>query len=313
MRDGLGTHADRATSISPLPLCSRGSRRRSPATRILRSPPGVSAARHWIPDDSGVRCRQHPPGKSGHSKAPWTIRQDHPGGKDPATGPTMQTSTANTQHDRGSPIPQIPPELLETVARALAAAVVPPPRQPVTSGTEQAADFLTPRRSRRGWASPARQSGGWPSPARCRIPWCAGVPGRRLAGSPGGSPTISRPAAWAQPTWPPSPPSGGRGSPRPHGDGPPAASPHPRYVSPGLGRLALPGCVPRRRPGGVLPRSRTVSRARTADLRVMPRPRAMPGLCPPPWDRARHLGWPDRTGPPRTAVPPREHLQAGAR
>ena len=55
----------------------------------------------------------------------------------------MQTSTANTQHDRGSPIPQIPPELLETVARALAAAVVPPPRQPVTSGTEQAADFLT--------------------------------------------------------------------------------------------------------------------------------------------------------------------------
>jgi excisionase family DNA binding protein len=55
----------------------------------------------------------------------------------------MQTSTANTQHDRGSPIPQIPSELLETVARALAAAVAPPPRLPVTSGTEQAADFLT--------------------------------------------------------------------------------------------------------------------------------------------------------------------------
>ena len=27
------------------------------------------------------------PGKPGHEKAPWTIRQDHPGGKDPATGP----------------------------------------------------------------------------------------------------------------------------------------------------------------------------------------------------------------------------------
>jgi len=42
----------------------------------------------------------------------------------------MQASTANTQHDRGSPGPQVSPELLETVARALAAALVPPPRQP---------------------------------------------------------------------------------------------------------------------------------------------------------------------------------------
>jgi len=55
----------------------------------------------------------------------------------------MQASTANTQHDRGSPLPaQVTPEMLETVARALAA-LVPPPRQPVTSGTEQAPDFLT--------------------------------------------------------------------------------------------------------------------------------------------------------------------------
>jgi excisionase family DNA binding protein len=56
----------------------------------------------------------------------------------------MQASTANTGHDRGSPVPaQVPPELLETVARALAAALVPPPRQPepVTSG--QSPDFLT--------------------------------------------------------------------------------------------------------------------------------------------------------------------------
>ena len=55
----------------------------------------------------------------------------------------MHASTANTQHDRGSPGPVVPPELLETVARALAAAFVPPPRQPVTSGPEQAPDFLT--------------------------------------------------------------------------------------------------------------------------------------------------------------------------
>ena len=55
----------------------------------------------------------------------------------------MQASTANTQHDRGSPLPEIPPELLETVARALAAAFVPPPRQPAPPSTEQVPDFLT--------------------------------------------------------------------------------------------------------------------------------------------------------------------------
>ena len=56
----------------------------------------------------------------------------------------MQASTPNAQQDRGSPVPAlVPPELLETVARALAATLVPPSRQPVTSGTEQALDFLT--------------------------------------------------------------------------------------------------------------------------------------------------------------------------
>ena len=56
----------------------------------------------------------------------------------------MQASTANTGHDRGSPVPaQVPPELLETVARALAAALIPPPRRPPPPETRQAADFLT--------------------------------------------------------------------------------------------------------------------------------------------------------------------------
>jgi excisionase family DNA binding protein len=54
----------------------------------------------------------------------------------------MQASTANNQHDRGSPVPPVPPELLETVARALAAALVPPPRQPEPPGAD-APDFLT--------------------------------------------------------------------------------------------------------------------------------------------------------------------------
>jgi excisionase family DNA binding protein len=55
----------------------------------------------------------------------------------------MQASTANTQHDRGSPVPSVPSDLLETVARALAAAFIPPPRQPEIPVTGQAPDFLS--------------------------------------------------------------------------------------------------------------------------------------------------------------------------
>ena len=55
----------------------------------------------------------------------------------------MQASTANTQHDRGSRVPEIPPGLLETVARALTAALVPSPRQPAPPATKQPPDFLT--------------------------------------------------------------------------------------------------------------------------------------------------------------------------
>ncbi len=55
----------------------------------------------------------------------------------------MQASTANTQHDSGSPAPAVPPDLLETVARALAAALIPPPRQPGPPAAGQAPDFLT--------------------------------------------------------------------------------------------------------------------------------------------------------------------------
>jgi excisionase family DNA binding protein len=55
----------------------------------------------------------------------------------------MQASTANTQHDRGSPAPSLPPDLLETVARALAAALIPPPRPPEPPAPGQAPDFLT--------------------------------------------------------------------------------------------------------------------------------------------------------------------------
>ena len=80
----------------------------------------------------------------------------------------MQASTANTQHDRGSPVPAIPPELLETVARALAAVLVPPPRQPAPPGTGQAPDFLTAAQLAARLGSPGRRCGGWRSPARCR-------------------------------------------------------------------------------------------------------------------------------------------------
>ena len=53
----------------------------------------------------------------------------------------MQPNTLKTHHDTD---PHVPPELLlEALARALAAALIPPPRAPAPPETEAAADFLT--------------------------------------------------------------------------------------------------------------------------------------------------------------------------
>ena len=56
----------------------------------------------------------------------------------------MQPNTVNTSHQTNPPdrAPD-PAELLETVTRALAAALIPPPRQPEPAPTGQAPDFLT--------------------------------------------------------------------------------------------------------------------------------------------------------------------------
>ncbi len=56
----------------------------------------------------------------------------------------MQPNTINTHHQTDPPArAPVPAELLETVARALAAALIPLPRQPEPPGAEAAADFLT--------------------------------------------------------------------------------------------------------------------------------------------------------------------------
>ena len=56
----------------------------------------------------------------------------------------MQPNTVNTPQQTDPPArAPVPAELLETVARALAAALIPPPRQPEPPGAEAAADFLT--------------------------------------------------------------------------------------------------------------------------------------------------------------------------
>jgi excisionase family DNA binding protein len=52
----------------------------------------------------------------------------------------MQPNTPNAHHNTD---PLVPPELLETVARALAAALIPPPRTADPPSAEGSADFLT--------------------------------------------------------------------------------------------------------------------------------------------------------------------------
>ena len=56
----------------------------------------------------------------------------------------MQPNTVNNPYDTDPP-PRaaVPAELLETLARALAAALIPPPRAPDPPGAEEPADFLT--------------------------------------------------------------------------------------------------------------------------------------------------------------------------
>jgi excisionase family DNA binding protein len=56
----------------------------------------------------------------------------------------MQPNTTPTPYPTGQLARDpVPAELLETVARALAAAFIPPPRQPEPPAADQAADFLT--------------------------------------------------------------------------------------------------------------------------------------------------------------------------
>jgi excisionase family DNA binding protein len=52
----------------------------------------------------------------------------------------MQPNTVNAHHDTDPPVPA---ELLKAVARALAAALIPPPRAPAPPETEDTAEFLT--------------------------------------------------------------------------------------------------------------------------------------------------------------------------
>ncbi len=140
----------------------------------------------------------------------------------------------------------------------------------------------------------------------------ATAPARRPAATRGGSLMSSRPAAWTRPTWPPSRSPGGRGSPRPPGDGPPAAAPHSGCSGAFCRALAGASCVPRRRPGGVLPRTRRVRRAGAAGLRGVPGPPAVPGLRHHKPDHPRHLGRADRAGTPRAAISLGARIAAGA-
>ena len=161
----------------------------------------------------------------------------------------MQPSTANTQHDRGSPVPAVPPDLLETVARALAVALIPPPRQPEPPAIGQAPDFLTAAQlaQRLGVSRETVRrlaiAGALPHTVVCRgtrkttrrYPQAVRrrVRGQRPGRSRSGR--FRRPVAGA----------GDRARPVT------ARQPWSRTHTPTatvLGRLVLPGCVPRREP-----------------------------------------------------------------
>ena len=76
------------------PLCPPRMRiRRAAAIRPAGRPPPTSCP--MLSGDPAYDCasvtKDRFPGESGHAKAPWTIRQDHPGGKAPALGTHHET------------------------------------------------------------------------------------------------------------------------------------------------------------------------------------------------------------------------------
>ena len=80
--------------------------------------------------------RDNVPGQIRAQIGPLDHPPRSPRGQGPATQePTMQPNTVNTHHDTDPPpLAAVPPELLEAVARALAAALIPPPRTASATG-----------------------------------------------------------------------------------------------------------------------------------------------------------------------------------
>ena len=159
----------------------------------------------------------------------------------------MQPNTQDNHHDT---TPPVPPELLEAVARALAAALIPPPRRPPPpeTETEEPADFLTA-------AQLARRLG--VSRETVRRLAIAGTLPHTVVCQGARKTTRRYPRRFAEDfaasglevtDLAASPPPGGRGSPRPYGDGPPAAAPQSGCPGAFCCALAGAGRVPRCRP-----------------------------------------------------------------
>ena len=224
----------------------------------------------------------------------------------------MQASTANTQHDRGSPVPAVPPELLETVARALAAALIPPPRQPEPPATEQAPDFLTAAQlaARLGVSRETVRrlaiAGALPHTVVCRgtRKTTRRFP-RRFADEFAASGLDAADLADFAAQWRArvTAPSMTARQPRPRTPAPPAPSRLAgvtglRAAAPTLTCFSLAAAS---RPG---PRGRSARHARSGG-RAWTTRSAM-------GSRQRHLGWPGRPGPPPAADPACGRCPAGA-
>ena len=249
-----------------------------------------------------IRARIRPPGPSAKiTQGARPLQQE----------PTMQPNTLNTHHDTDPPGP----------ARAAGGTGPGPGRGAHPAPTTAPATGNGP-----GRGLPDRRAA---RPAARRLPGDGPAAGdRRGAAAHRGVPRRPQdnpplPAAvrrgvrgqrpGRQPTWPPSPPPGGRGSPRPHGDGPTrrgtATWPLQRVLLRAGGswlRAAAPTLT-----CSFPSRGESAGPARQV-CAACPVRAAVPGLRHHQPDRARHLGRADRAGTPRAAVPLGARLAAGA-
>ena len=170
--------------LPSLPRDPRAGRRRCPGTTTPRQPRCFN-----FQPPAGACWRTMPLAPARHN--PGTIRPPGPsakitqGARTLRQDPPCNASTANTQHDRGSPVPPDPARAAGNSGPGPGGGARPA-APPARTTRDRAGPGLPDRRAARAAAGSLPRDGAAAGDRRqrCRTRWCAAAPGRRPAGIP---------------------------------------------------------------------------------------------------------------------------------